>query len=552
MKYAFILFFIASFTLFTACSQVDKDNNVNADITTQELAQHVQVLASDSFGGRAPGTPGGEKTVSYITQQFKEAGIAPGNHGSWYQKVPLVSITLQPQTPVTFKGLDTPITLTSGKDAVVCSRRVKKEINLKNSEMVFVGYGVVAPEWDWNDYEGVDVKGKTVVILVNDPGFGTHDSTLFNGKAMTYYGRWTYKYEEAARQGAAAAIIIHETAPAGYPWLVVSKGWSGPQYYMKSDNKNMDRVKVEGWIQHQFANKLFKNIGLTYKEAKKVAMKEDFKPIPLNVTMSTDLHSAIKQTTSRNVVGRLKGSKRPEETVIYTAHWDHLGTNPNLEGKDKIYNGAVDNATGISALIELAQKFAGLKNRPKRSILFLAVTAEESGLLGAKYYASHPLYPIAKTAADINMDALKPYGKTKDITVVGYNKNSLQDLLAQAAEKQQMTVVPESSPENGGYFRSDHFAFAQKGVPALYIESGTNYEIGGTTRGDSLDTDYTAHRYHKPGDEYNPNWDFSGIAQDVNLLYQVGYQIANSPDWPQWYNKVSFKKIREKTAEQRE
>ncbi len=544
------LLFVTGLLFSCAQNKNKKSQNFNPEITGKELATHIKVLAADSLGGREPGTPGAEKAVHYIAEQFKKAGLKPANKGSWYQKVPLVSITLQQNTPVTFEGLKKPVTLTSGKNTVVWTKRIQDSVALKNSEMVFVGYGVVAPEWNWNDYKGLDVKGKTVVILVNDPGFGT-DTTIFNGQAMTYYGRWTYKYEEAARQGAAAAIIIHETQPAGYPWLVVSKGWSGPQYDLVPDNKNMDRVKVEGWITHQFANKLFKNIGLTYEEAKKRAMQEDFKPLPLEVSMSTNLHNTIKKTTSRNVIGVLKGSKRPEETIIYTAHWDHLGTAASLDQEDKIYNGAIDNATGVSALIELAEKFSGLEQNPARSVVFLAVTAEESGLLGSKYYANNPLYPLAKTAAEINMDALMPYGKTKDIVVVGYGMNDLQGYLKRAVQQQNRTVVPESHPEKGGYFRSDHFSFVKKGVPALYTETGSNYIKGGTKRGDSLAAAYTAKDYHKPSDEYRTDWNFNGMVQDLNLLYQVGEQIANSNDWPQWKENVSFKKIREKTAGER-
>lgn len=538
-------------SLIVACGKTGGGKEVNPAITGEEIAAHIKVLASDSFAGREPGTPGGEKTVKYIMEQFKKAGLQPANQGSWYQEVPLVSITLDENTPVTFKGLREPITLISGDSTVVWTKRVVDSLALKNSEMVFVGYGVVAPEWNWNDYEGLDVKGKTVVILVNDPGFGTGDTTIFNGRAMTYYGRWTYKYEEAARQGAAGAIIIHETEPAGYPWFVVSEGWSGAQYDLVPPNKNMNRVKVEGWITHGFADKIFRSIGLTYEKAKEDAMREDFKPIPLGISLSTSLHNTIKKTTSRNVVGYIKGRKRPEETVIYTAHWDHLGKHENMEAEDNIFNGAVDNGTGVAALIELAEKFHTLEKKPERSVVFMAVTAEESGLLGTKHYVNNPIFPLAQTVADINIDALSPYGKTKDIVVVGYKMNELRDYLEIAAAEQGRVVVPESHPENGGYFRSDHFAFAKKGVPALYATSGTDYVNGGTALGDSLEADYTAHRYHKPGDEYEPSWTFAGMVQDLKLLYQVGYRLTTSDEWPSWMEKASFKKIRLMTAEER-
>lgn len=539
------------FTLFVAISFVACSNsgqNINPEITESELAGHIKTLASDEFGGREPGTPGGEKAVEYIKEHFKKIGLEPANGDSWYQDVPLVTITAEPQTSVTFKGLEESVTLHNGGKAVVWTMRVQDSVSLKNSEMVFVGYGITAPEYDWNDYEGLDVKGKTVVILVNDPGYATQNPELFTGNAMTYYGRWTYKYEEAARQGAAGAIVIHETAPAGYPWAVVTGSWTGPQYHLVPDNKNMNRAKVEGWITHEFANKLFQNIGMTYKEAKEAALKDDFEPIPLDVTMSTTLHNEIEKTKSRNVAGVLKGSERPEETVIYSAHWDHLGTNPNLEG-DKIFNGAVDNATGIAGLIELAEKFGGLEKNPARSVLFLAVTAEESGLLGSEYYANNPLFPLSLTAGNINMDALNVHGKTKDMVVIGYGMNELQGYLEQAIQEQGRVVVPEPTPEKGYYFRSDHFSFAKKGVPALYAEAGNNFVEGGKKRGEKLAARYTAEDYHKPSDEFSAEWDLSGMVQNLNLFYQIGYALADTTDWPGWGEDVSFGAIREKTED---
>lgn len=533
-------------------SQTDTKAASVAAITGPELAQHVKMLASDEFGGREPGTPGGAKTVEYIATQFEQAGLSPGYNGSWFQKVPLVSITLEPDTAVTVEGLKEPMTLQNGENTVVWTKRVTDQVSLKDSELVFVGYGVVAPEYNWNDYKGLDVEGKTVVMLVNDPGFGTPNKDLFKGETMTYYGRWTYKFEEAARQGAAGAIVIHETRPAGYPWEVVSGSWTGPQYDLVPENKNMDRVKVEGWITHQVANKLFQNIGMTYEQAKKVAIQEDFEPIPLEATISTTLNNTIEQTTSRNVVGVLKGSKRPQESVLYSAHWDHLGTNPNLESPDKIYNGAVDNATGVAGLIELAEKFAAREVAPERSVVFLSVTAEESGLLGSRYYANNPSFSLPLTAAAINMDALRPYGKTKDIVVVGYGMNELQGYLKRAMQKPSRTVVPEHSPEKGYYFRSDHFNFAKKGVPALYAEAGNNYVEGGTERGEKLEAQYTAKHYHKPADEYDSSWDFSGMVQNLNLFYRVGNTIADSNAWPNWMDDVSFLAVREKTAEMRQ
>lgn len=542
--------------LFVAFSVIACDSSqnlsTNPEITESELAEHIKTLASDAFGGREPGTPGAEKTVDYITGQFQKAGLEPANDGSWYQKVPLVSITLDPNTTVRVEGPDQPVTLQHSGKTVVWTKRVTDQVSLENSELVFVGYGIVAPEYNWNDYEGLDAEGKTVVILVNDPGYATQNPELFTGNKMTYYGRWTYKYEEAARQGAAGAIVIHETAPAGYPWEVVTGSWTGPQYDLVPPNNNMDRVKVEGWITHQFANELFQHIGMTYEEAKKAALEDDFEPIPLKTAISTTLNNTIKKTTSRNVTGVLKGSERPEESVIYMAHWDHLGTNPNLEAEDKVYNGAVDNATGVSGLIELAEKFAGLEETPERSVVFLAVTAEESGLLGSKYYANNPLYPLALTAGVINMDAMSPYGMTKDLVVVGYGMNEMQGYLQRTAAGQDRVIVPEPTPEKGFYFRSDHFNFAKKGVPALYSEAGIDYAEGGKEHGKKLQAEYIAERYHKPADEYNPDWDLSGMAANLKLFYQVGNTLADTTIWPGWMEDVSFGTIRQKTADMRQ
>lgn len=519
-------------------------------ITEDELAAHIEILASDEFGGREPSTPGGEKTVEYIAEHFEKAGLEPGVDGNWFQEVPLVSITLDPATTVSVEGLGEPLVLQQGENTVVWTKRVRDQVSLEDSELVFVGYGVVAPEYGWDDYEGLDVEGKTVVILVNDPGYGTHDPDLFTGNKMTYYGRWTYKYEEAARQGAAGAIVIHETNPAGYPWEVVTGSWTGPQYDLVPENENMDRAKVEGWITREIADRLFQHIGMSYEEAKGAALQEDFEPIPLEATMSTALNNTVEKTTSRNVVGVLEGSARPRESVVYMAHWDHLGTDPNLEG-DQIYNGAVDNATGVAGLIELAERF-GNGEAPERSVVFLAVTAEESGLLGSKYYANNPAWPLELTAAVINMDAMSPYGQTNDLVVVGYGMNELQSYLERAAAGQERTLVPEPTPEKGFYFRSDHFNFAKEGVPALYAEAGTDYVEGGMERGEQLESEYVAERYHKPADEYDPGWDLSGMVQNLELFYRVGNTIADSNAWPAWLEDVSFGAEREKSAGQRQ
>ncbi len=520
-------------------------------ITGPALEAHIKRLSSDEFQGRAPASPGEEKTVAYITDQFQQAGLEPGNKGSWYQEVPLVSITLDPDTTLVIDGLDEPVELQHGDATVVWTKRVAESVTLEDSEMVFVGYGIVAPEYGWNDYEGVDVEGKTVVMLVNDPGFATQDPELFNGNAMTYYGRWTYKYEEAARQGASGAIVIHETGPAGYPWDVVSGSWTGPQFDLVSDNLNQHRARLEGWVKDDLADRLLGNAGMSYQEAKQAALEEDFRAVPLDLTASATLNNEIEETTSRNVVGFFPGAERPEETVLYMAHWDHLGMKPEREG-DKIFNGAVDNATGVAGLIEIARAFNTRPEPPERSVVFLAVTAEEQGLLGSRHYAENPVYPLPKTAAAINMDGLGPYGETRDIVVVGHGSSELEDYLAEAAENQGRRVEPESTPEKGYYYRSDHFNFAKQGVPSLYAEAGTDLVEGGTERGERLQAEYTEKHYHKPSDEFGPEWDLGGIVQDMRLFHQVGERIADSNAWPNWYEGNEFRAIRDESKDVRE
>lgn len=526
-------------------------DKADGTITGSALAAHIRRLASDEFEGRSPASPGEEKTVAYIAEQFEQAGLEPGNDGSWFQEVPLVSITLDPDTTLNIDGLGEPLELQHGEDTVVWTKQVSDSVSLDDSEMVFVGYGIVAPEYDWNDYEGVDVEGKTVVMLVNDPGFATQDPGLFNGNAMTYYGRWTYKYEEAARQGASGAIVIHEPEPAGYPWDVVSGSWTGPQFDLVSENRNRHRARLEGWVGHELADRLLANAGMGYQAAKEAALEADFQPVPLDLRASATLNNEIRETTSRNVVGILPGSERPGETVLYMAHWDHLGMKPERED-DKIFNGAVDNATGVAGLIEIARAYNARSGPPKRSVVFLAVTAEEQGLLGSRHYAENPIYPLPRTAATINMDALYPHGKTRDVVVIGHGSSELEEHLAEAAEAQGRTLKSEPTPEKGFYYRSDHFNFAKKGVPSLYAKAGIDLLEGGTERGKRLQAEYVENRYHKPGDEYDPEWDLSGIAQDLQLFQQVGERIADSDAWPDWYEGNEFRAIRDESKNVRE
>ncbi|MGH8214620.1 MAG: M28 family metallopeptidase, partial [Rhodanobacteraceae bacterium] len=476
-----------------------------------------------------------------------------GNHGSWFQKVPTVSTALENPDKVKLsvgEGGGTQ-TFDFGKDLVAVTRQAKPHVAIKDSDIVFVGYGVNAPEWNWNDYKSsdgrnLDVKGKTVVVLVNDPGFGDHDASLFKGKAMTYYGRWTYKYEEAARQGAAMCLIVHTSnEAAGYPWSVVKNSWGGPQLALPQSEDPGPRLPVAGWITRVAAQRLFAKAGLDFDKLAAAADHRGFKPVPLKATASITLDSKIAHGSADNVLGLIRGSEHPDQAVVYSAHWDHLGEDDSLKG-DKIYNGAVDNGTGISALLEIAKAFKQQKSAPKRSVLFLADTLEESGLLGSLYYTKHPVFPMDKTVADVNMDAMDVIGSTKNIQIIGNGQSQLEDMLKAALTKQGRYASPDATPENGFYFRSDHFSFAKAGVPALMTQTGNDKVDGGTAAGKAALTDYTAHRYHTPHDNFNPEWDFSGLAQDTQALYEVGRELAGSDEWPQWYKDSEFRAKRVK------
>ena len=519
----------------------------NDAVDAGDFAEHVQQLSSDAFGGRGPGTPGEEKSIEYIKAQFARIGLQPGNGGDWFQTVPMVETTADESTTLNLSVAGTPEVLKFGTDMVVGTRTGRPEVSIKDSPLVFVGYGVDAPEQQWNDYAGIDVKGKTVVMLVNDPGFHAGDAKLFDGKRMTYYGRWTYKFEEAARKGAAAALIIHDTEGASYGWDVVKNSWSGPQYDLPAKDDPAPRVPAQGWITGEAATVLFKAAGQDFGKLRAAANKRGFKPVPLDATMSLDLKSTSVEKSSRNVIGLLPGSEAPDEAIIYMAHWDHLGTHEGETGGDNIYNGAVDNATGVAAILELAEAFRKAKTPPKRSILFLAVTLEESGLLGSKYYVAHPVIPLDKTVGVINLDALAPVGKAHDITVVGKGSSELEDVLKTVLDTQQRVAKGEENTAAGYYFRSDHFNFAKTGVPALYIDSGTDLLEGGQTAGDAAGKDYTDNRYHKPGDQYDAaTWKLDGIVQDVETAYSVGETLANDGQWPNWNAGNPFKAARDK------
>ena len=536
----------------TACSTTPRADAIAAAnpaapaISLDTLKSVTHQLSSDAFEGRAPTTAGEEKTVRLIADRFEKAGLQPGNQGRWYQNVPLVE-TLAAPTPLRITGGKQPLSFAYRTDMVANTYQVQPRVTLDDSEIVFVGYGINAPERGWNDYAGVDVKGKTVVILINDPDYETQGlKGPFDGRAMTYYGRWTYKYEEAARQGAAAAFIVHDTEPAAYGWNVVQSSWTGAQYNMDAANNHMDQSKVIGWLTNDAAKRLFANSGKDLATLTAAAKRKGFKAVPLGAKASIAMDNQIKRQASRNVIGILPGKTRPDEYVIYTAHWDHLGRCDAAPDGDDICNGAVDNASGTAGLIALAEAHARA-GAPDRSIIFLAVTAEESGLLGSRYYAENPIYPLAQTVGGINIDGLNVVGRSRDVVVVGPGKSELEPYLQRAAAYQQRVIVPEPSPEKGFYYRSDHFSLARQGVPMIYFDSGEDLVNGGKAAGAAAAADYTANRYHGPKDEYNPNWDWSGAMEDLRLFYWIGRELAESQAWPNWYPTAEFRAARDRS-----
>jgi Zn-dependent M28 family amino/carboxypeptidase len=522
-----------------------KNNNQGNPITGNEIKSHIAVLADDSLTGRKPFTAGETKAINYISSEFKKEGIEPGNNGSYFQDVPMVEITSKPSA-LTLSGGKTNINLNYVTDFVASTRQELPGVQLNNSPLVFAGYGVVAPEYNWNDYAGLDVKGKTVIVLVNDPGFKSGDRTLFKGDTMTYYGRWTYKYEEAVRQGAAGVIIVHQTEPASYPWSVVANSFTGAKLYLQQNDKHLSRCKLEGWMTEDAAKKIFATAGIT-GDFRALARKKDFKAIPLNMGVTITINNKLKYSTSHNVIAMLKGSKRPDEVILYTAHWDHLGIGkPDAKG-DSIYNGAVDNASGVAAILSEARRFAELKDKPERSIVFLAVTAEEQGLLGSEYYATHPIFPLNKTGADLNMDALGDYGETNDFSVTGKGQNELEDYVEDFAKQQGKKVTGDKNPGAGGYYRSDHFNFAKVGVPALDINNGAESTLHGEAWGKAKQKEYGDHHYHQPSDNYSAGMDATGMAEVANLLFEVGNKLGNENTFPGWKKGSEFKAIREKS-----
>ncbi len=512
----------------------------------EKLEEYIEVLSSDEFEGRAPSTPGGRKTVEYIESHFRRIGLEPAVNGSYRQTVPLVEITPSNISDLRITGNGADLSFRYYDEMMVNSVRLgMDDVNLSNSEMVFVGYGVNAPEYDWNDYEGVDVSGKTVVILVNDPGYATGDEELFTGNAMTYYGRWTYKFEEAARQGAEAALIIHQSGPAGYGWNVVSTSWSGPNLELDAE-REVTPLLVEGWIQKDVAEKIFEQAGTSLSELSEMAISPDFTPVPLDLTTSVSFSNSYRTSESHNVIGYIEGSMYPEESFVYMAHWDHLGMTETEEGEIEIYNGAVDNATGTAGVICLAERFMALEEPPQRTIVFMAVTAEESGLLGSRYYAENPLFPLSTTVAGINMDALNVYGPTHDVSVIGYGSSDLDNYLRRHASAQNRRLEPDEHPERGYYYRSDHFSMARFGVPMIYAKGGSDY-IGRDEEYSQMVAEDYAKRYHMPEDVMHDLWDFEGLHQDLWLFFNIGKDLANSNDFPNWVEGNEFRAIRDKT-----
>jgi Zn-dependent M28 family amino/carboxypeptidase len=520
-------------------------------IKPQQLLDDVTILASDSFLGRKPFTPGETRTVDFLVNRFKQIGTEPGNDSSFVQDVPLVEILAQADSFTTISGANGNFHLRAFSDYVMWTNKTDSLITLDNTPIVFAGFGVVAPEYSWNDYAGLDVRNKLVLVMVNDPGFWNNDTSLFKGRAMTYYGRWTYKFEEAARQGAKGCLVIHRTSAAGYPFTVVQAGFNTTRLQLGNRSSKTQNCDVIGWITDTAAVKLLQASGFDETYFQK-ANQRGFKAVELPLTASTNMHVKARYDVSKNVIAKITGSKRPDEVIIYTAHWDHLGIGvPDATG-DSIYNGALDNATGTAGLLELARAFRAMKTPPERTVVFLSVTAEEQGLLGSAYYAEHPVYPPEKTVANINMDVLNTYGETKDLVVVGMGQSELEDYLKAAAEKRGGYIVDHSRPETGSYFRSDHFNFAKIGIPALYQGSGIDLIGKGKEAGQKLRDEYTARIYHRPSDEVDPlTWKLEGAARDLQILYDVGKQLAFESRWPQWKKESEFRAIREASNEAR-
>ncbi|HOS72948.1 MAG TPA: M28 family metallopeptidase [Bacteroidales bacterium] len=518
-------------------------------ITADDMKTHISILASDEFLGRAPSTEGEEKTINYLAEEFRRIGLEPANNGSFFQEVSLVKITADPEMKVDISGGRNRINLKYREDIIGGSPQQKEFIRLDNSGIIFVGYGINSPENNWNDYEGLDVKGKTVLMLINDPGYATSDETLFEGKTMTYFGRWTYKYEEAARQGASAVIIIHETGAAAYPWEVVQNSWGGSQFSLRNDPLASSALQFCGWITNESGRKIFQAAGLDFDGLTRAASGRDFRAVEMNMGLSVNFRNEVEYSVSDNVAALWPGGRKADEYIIYCAHWDHFGVSNTFRG-DSILNGAVDNATGTAALLEIAEAFANLPARQNRSILFLSVTCEEQGLLGSDFYANNPLFPPGKTAAVINMDALNIFGRTRDMIISGYGYNQLDDYAIAVLEKYGRYASPDPTPEKGGYFRSDHFSFAKVGIPSINLSAGVDNVEQGKAWGLARSEEWIRENYHEPSDNYEPDkWDFDGMIEDVKVYFETGYNLSMTDKFPEWNPGVPFKALRDEMME---
>jgi len=543
---------IFSAVLPSACNQTNKQVDVKEGLSSlniDSLTRNIIVLSSDSFQGRRPFTEGETRTVNYLKQSYSSMGIEPGNGNSYFQEVPMVEITPDCDPTMEVQSSRGKFLLKKMDDYVIWTENTDPVISLANDEVVFAGFGIVAPEYNWNDYAGCDVRGKVVLVMVNDPGYGSGDSTLFKGNTMTYYGRWTYKFEEAARQGAKACLVIHNTKEASYPFSVVQNSWGGGHLLLDTRNdKSEYRCPVEGWITEDVAKKLFMaSSGDTSLLLS--AHHKGFQAVPLNLKVKTSMRVKSQYNKSKNVIAKITGNKWPDEYIIYTAHWDHFGIGKPDEAGDSIYNGAVDNASGIAALLEIARAFKSLKNKPERTIIFLSVTGEEQGLLGSDYYVHHPVYPVKNTIANINIDGLNINGKTKDVVIVGAGESDLEDYLKKEAEGQGRYIVPEIHPEAGYYFRSDHFSFAKVGIPALDAGSGIDLVEGGKEAGKKLTDEYDAKYYHHPSDEFDPlRWKLDGTMEDIQLFFLTGKRLAYGTSWPKWKEGSEFRAVRENAS----
>ena len=532
-------FILALMALSFATCSTDQKTADTLQIDSLKLSTYLSELASDQFLGRMPFTEGETMTVNYIRDELAKAGVEPGNGASYFQEVKLVRISSERDPMLNIKTKDGALSLQFLDDFAGGTTRVEETTSIENSELVFVGYGIVAPEYDWNDYAGLDMTGKTAVVMVNDPGFRTKNEALFKGNAMTYYGRWTYKYEEAARQGAEGILIIHEDDAAGYPWSVVRGGWGGDQMVLDLEHKNLKDCKLQGWITRDQAVKLFKKSGYDLEQAMKEAYDPGFGAFSLDATYSFGMSHSLEINASKNVVGKITGSKYPEETIIFSAHWDHFGIGETIDG-DSIYNGAVDNATGTAAIMEIGRQFAAMETKPERTIVLLAVTAEEQGLLGSQYYAENPIYPVEKTVANLNIDAIFGYGRTHDIEIIGYGQSEMDDYAKTVCDKYGLEIVPDTNMEKGYFFRSDHIHFAKLGIPCFYGKNGMNSVKNGPEWGKEQHDLYRDQNYHAPSDEFDSSFDMGSVVQVSQLMLEMAQLLANERAYPQWKEGADF------------